>query len=253
MRLLWLMLLSSFGCGNVVAGDVDATMSMPDSSAADATPLGNYCQGWTYCDSFDGDQSIGWSMLIAGTGATIAPSNARSTSGSMSLRVHRDALRGEIDAAIYTLDAPQLTECEYDIFVSPTFTPATPEVAVAFMKLRSSLFKYLSPATASFTPAGFIGRWGSNTSSDVQAEGVTTVYSTQSRGRWLHVAMRYGYVGANVASSEISLSTSNGNPETKKFTFPSSFPYDSQEFQIGIYAGTSAQELEVFFDNVRCR
>jgi hypothetical protein len=252
MRLLCLTLLSSLGCGSVVANDVDATTSL-DASAGDGAPLGNYCQGWTYCDSFDGDQSIGWSMLVAGTGATIAPSSVRSTSGAMSLRVHREAMRGENDGAIYTLAAPKLTECEYDIFVAPTFTAATPEVAVAFMKLRSSLFKYLSPATASFTTAGFIGRWGAQTNSSVQTDGITPVYTTQSRGQWLHVAMRYGYAEAKVASSDISIGALSGNPETKKFTFPNSFPYDTQEFQIGIYAGTSSQELEVFFDNVRCR
>jgi hypothetical protein len=249
--------LTLFGCGRIgfdAVGDVVGT-DIPDAPTQDTRSpdalSANYCDGWTYCDTFDGGPSIAWKPVVFGQGASVAPSTLRAASGTTSLLAHRDAGRGSNDFAVYSLEVNKLAECEFDVFVEQTFTP---EVEVAYMKLSNpSLFNYLSPATASFTTAGFVGRWGSNTINDVKLGGMTPLYNTQpTRGIWLHVALRNGYQTNTVASSEISINSSSGNPETKTLIFPAGFAYQSHILQIGMYAD-SPQVLNIFFDNVRCR
>jgi hypothetical protein len=61
------------------------------------------------------------------------------------------------------------------------------------------------------------------------------------------------YAATSVAFSSISIGLPNSNAEQKTFTFPNGVAIETQEFAICVYAGDSAQPLDIFFDNLRCR
>jgi hypothetical protein len=237
--------------------NLDAVLSLDGSIKTDAAAFNSatYCSGWTYCDTFDGDFVMPWSAELYGTGATIGPSTMRAVSGNQSLHAHRDAGRTENDGALYVLRREDFTECEFDIFVDDTFSAATPDLYVAFLKLGSPAYYYIEAAALFFDQLGTGGHWSSQVDKTTASIGAySELYQVQpSRGQWLHAAIKYVFDSGQVAGNQLTVGAIRGPNESKTSTFPAAYAFDSRNLTIGVYASSSTEPLDAFFDNVRCK
>jgi hypothetical protein len=239
-----------------VAGDNNlddadaAVLTVIDANRIDAldASTANLCAGWTYCDDFEGNPTAGWSLATNGVGATMALSTVRAKSGARSLRGIRANGRGEPDYASWKVTA-KLTECDYDIYLVDTFSSGGAEVEVSYFRVTSPQYQVFEPGQSVFKEDKFFGAWEYVDNAGASRSGETVKFAV-SINQWLHVTMKVGMSGVNLASMTIEVAGPGSNADTMLLP---NLPYDTMTFGIGLYEDKTNDALEAFFDNVRCR
>jgi hypothetical protein len=216
---------------------------------------GQYCEGWTFCDTFDGDQGISlWVPKVEGSTARIDPSTVRANSGTTSLRAQRAG--GNNDYAMYQLDA-LVTQCEYDVYVVDTFGSGTPspELESAYFALYSNSYTSIESLQVIFTSAGVVGRWFADPNGQTRIGAQTPRFSLlETRNTWVHVALEMNIEGTLAKAATLSLGPDAANMESKTVIYTPSLEFFGHSFLVGLaYEDRAQVPIDLFVDNVRCR
>jgi hypothetical protein len=143
-------------CGRLNVDIALTSDGQPLIDAPDVSLSAIYCNGWTYCDTFDGDFSIStWQSEAAASGAAMAVTSVKSKSGVSSLRATRVANGAFGQYFRWGFIAP-IKECEVDVFVVDTFAGINQSLVVADYRLADTGgFTFAGPIQAVVT----LGDW----------------------------------------------------------------------------------------------
>jgi hypothetical protein len=214
--------------------------------SVDASP--NICAGWAYCDTFeDGERFLSWVADSSGRGV-FELSSTVVNSGSKSMRVTRPA--GDPGyASMEFPSSPAVTECRYDVYVVDTLgATGQQQLEISFFKL-SSMPLDAEPLLAIVTRQGFYA--GSFAVPGASMD--TPVFTLQpTRNRWIEITMKTIFSGANATASVLSITSPQTATQNKTISFANGIQSAVMRFGFGGYEPMGS-EVDVYFDNVRCR
>jgi hypothetical protein len=237
-----------------VASDVGVDAGAIDSAVAN-TP---FCNGWTYCDDFEGGGNITWELYKVGN-ASIAVVGGIANSGTKAVRHQRPVGGpGAVNEASFYF-TPQYSPahgdfltCEYDVYYASDIPSGTTDHHLSGFRMLGLTGGYseFQAGIVSANLGGFNSRWF--TVKNGVFSGVRSLNITSARkNTWYTVTSKVLVKGGAVGTVSTDIKSNLGSNSTGYFFTPVS--YGSNLFGIGVYEEGASLVSDVYFDNVRCR
>jgi hypothetical protein len=226
-------------------GATSASDSGADAATIDSGPP-NYCVGWTYCDSFDGDGNITWAYENSGTDVLYQLVDSPDRK-SPSRRFSRPQSKTQTGTMKFT---GAISECEFDSYIIDTFYNTATSLQIASLHIGQDP-RLTTPIAIALSKDGIRGHF----QFDTQMGDTSYFDPPRTRGTWLHFTMKISPSGNNLAASQLSVAPPSNVTDTKMLQFAQiSYSPATVSFSMGIVAEpTGSAEVDLTIDNVRCR
>jgi hypothetical protein len=231
--------------GLLTVTDAATSTDGGDSNAADPT----YCNGWTYCDMFEGTGNIPWRSESDGPLAKTEISPLRAKSGKFALRGYRT--QATTNWAELVLRNVNITQCEYDVFVVNSPNAAAADTEVAYINLNGAApGKYPPFPIEVYFDIDGIKLWEYHNSKN----SVAPTFARQPfRDIWHHMTVELIQSNVGLIGSKASLAAGVQVAESRSHAFEA-IPYTTVDFAVGLaYDTKGIADVEVYIDNVRCK
>jgi hypothetical protein len=232
--------------------DSAATDGAPRDSAVANTP---FCNGWTYCDDFEGGGNIPWQFSRVGI-ATMQIENGIANSGISALR-NRRPTAGPTQASLsFSLqyspaNAPYLT-CEYDVYWAGAALGLGQDYTLSrfnVLGLPNGYTEFQSAVFGSDNGSAY-ARWRTVLNGTPAGSRLAAGGRLQS-AVWYTVTTKIVASGGAVSSLNVAYNSSSGNGSAASMT--PSLRYGSIVFDLGVLELGNTAVTDVYYDNVRCR
>jgi hypothetical protein len=237
-----------------------ATDAGPGDSANANTP---FCQGWTYCDDFEGGGNINWNVYTFGT-TSIGIATGTASSGTKAIR-HQRPIGGPgtvNEGSMYfapQIPGPAVTSsltCEYDVYYASAVPTGTTDHSLSGFRMLglSGGYTEVQAGIVSAYQGGLDVRWFA-VQNGMNTGGRSLPIVAVTRNKWHTVrsvvllADMSGNNTINGGGVEIDSAPGVG---TGKFSF-SPVTFRDMTFGIGVYEEGASLPSDVYYDNVRCR